>query len=199
MDALRMKFTLKADGYSLIEMLFMLFVLGVLCGTVSLSFQALQNRVHIQAAAQALLSDVLSARVEALRRERRVTLCVAALDSSAQASLPSACALSGSTAAWHQGWLVFEDANNNGMWDQGEALLQQRPRINHQVSATGNTTLSRYVSFGANGRSLLLNGGFQAGTVTFCERGATAKAGWMLVVNAVGRARLDKGQITNCP
>jgi hypothetical protein len=47
------------------------------------------------------------------------------------------------------------------MWDQGEALLQQRPRINPQVSATGNATLSRYVSFGANGRSLLLNGAFQ--------------------------------------
>ena len=194
-----MKFTLKTNGYSLIEMLFMLFVLGVLCGTVALSFQALQNRVHTQAAAEALLSDVLSARVEALRRERRVTLCVAALDASAQSALPSSCALSGSTAAWHQGWLVFEDTNNNGMWDQGETLLYQRPRINLQVSATGNTTLCRYVSFGANGRSLLLNGAFQAGTITFCERGAAAKAGWLLVVNAVGRARLDKGQIANCP
>jgi type IV fimbrial biogenesis protein FimT len=199
MDALSMKFNLKADGYSLIEMLFMLFVLGVLCGTVAMSFKGLQNRVHTQAAAEALLSDVLSARVEALRRERRVSLCVAALDSSSQAALPSACALSGSVAAWHQGWLVFEDTNNNGMWDQGEALLQQRPRINPQVSATGNATLSRYVSFGANGRSLLLNGAFQAGTITFCERGATANVGWLLVVNAVGRARLDKGQVANCP
>ena len=194
-----MKFTLKPDGYSLIEMLFMLFILGVLCGTVAHTFQGLQNRVQIQAASEALLSDVLSARAEALRRERRVTLCAAALDSSEQAALPTACAASVSAAAWHQGWLVFEDANSNGAWDEGEALLQQRSRIHPQVSATGNTTVSRYVSFGASGRSLSLTGAFQAGTITFCERGAKAKEGWLLVLNAVGRARLDKGQIAVCP
>ena len=199
MDALAMKFTLKADGYSLIEMLFMLFILGVLCGTVAHTFQGLQNRVQIQAASEALLSDVLSARAEALRRERRVTLCAAALDSSEQAALPTACAASVSAAAWHQGWLVFEDANSNGAWDEGEALLQQRSRIHPQVSATGNTTVSRYVSFGASGRSLSLTGAFQAGTITFCERGAKAKEAWLLVLNAVGRARLDKGQIAVCP
>ena len=194
-----MKFTLKADGYSLIEMLFMLFILGVLCGTVAHTFQGLQNRFQIQAASEALLSDVLSARAEALRRERRVTLCAAAFDSSAPAALPTTCASSGSAAAWHQGWLVFEDANSNGAWDEGEALLQQRSRIHPQVSATGNTTVSRYVSFGASGRSLSLTGAFQAGTITFCERGAKAKEGWLLVLNAVGRTRLDKGQIAICP
>jgi len=194
-----MKFTLKANGYSLIEMLFMLFILGVLCGTVALSFQGLQNRVRIQAASETLLSDILSAGAEALRRERRVTLCVAALDSSLQAKLPTACASNGSSVAWHQGWLVFEDTNSNGVWNEGEPLLQQRSRINSPISATGNSTVSRYVSFGASGRSLSLNGAFQAGTITFCERGARAKDGWLLVVNAVGRARLDKGQIAICP
>ena len=194
-----MKFTLKADGYSLIEMLFILFILAMLCGTVALSFQGLQSRVHIQAASEALLSDVLSARAEALRRERRVTLCAAALDPSLQPSLPTACASSGTTVAWHQGWLVFEDTNSNGVWNEGEPLLQQRMRINSKISATGNTTVSRYVSFGASGRSLSLNGAFQAGTISFCESGAKAKEGWLLVVNAVGRARLEKGQIAICP
>jgi len=199
MEALNMKFTLKADGYSLIEMLFILFILAMLCGTVALSFQGLQSRVHIQAASEALLSDVLSARAEALRRERRVTLCAAALDPSLQPSLPTACASSGATVAWHQGWLVFEDTNSNGVWNEGEPLLQQRMRINSKISVTGNTTVSRYVSFGASGRSLSLNGAFQAGTISFCESGAKAKEGWLLVVNAVGRARLEKGQIAICP
>ena len=194
-----MKFNLNTNGYSLIEMLFMLLILGVLCGTVALSFQELQNMVHIQAASEALLNDILSARAEALRRERRVTLCAAALDSSLQPQLPTTCASSGSPVAWHQGWLVFEDTNGNGVWNEGEPLLQQRSRINSTISATGNGTVSWYVSFGASGRSLSLNGAFLAGTITFCERGARAKGGWLLVVNAVGRARLDKGQIAICP
>ena len=199
MDALTMKFTFKAEGYSLIEMLFMLFILGVLCGTVAHTFQGLQNRVQIQAASEALLSDVLSARAEALRRERRVTLCAAALDSSTQAALPTACASSASAAAWHQGWLVFEDTNSNGAWDEGEALLQQRSRIHPKVSATGNTTVSRYVSFGASGRSLSLNGAFQAGSITLCTRGMRAQEAWYLVVNGLGRSRLDRVQIEACP
>jgi Tfp pilus assembly protein FimT len=93
---------------------------------------------------------------------------------------------------------VFEDTNGNGVWNEGEPLLKQRSRINSNISATGNGTVSWYVSFGASGRSLSLNGAFLAGTITFCERGARAKGGWLLVVNAVGRARLDKGQIANC-
>ena len=193
-----MKFNLNTNGYSLIEMLFMLLILGVLCGTVALSFQELQNRVHIQAASEALLSDILSARAEALRRERRVTLCAAALDPSLQPQLPTTCASSGSPVAWHQGWLVFEDVNSNGLWDTGEVLLQQRMRLHASVSATGNATVTRYVSFGPSGRSLTLNGAFQAGTITLCALAASDEEAWLLVVNAVGRSRLDKGQIAVC-
>ena len=185
-------------GFSLIETLFVLLVLAILCGTAVSSFQTLQVRTQVQAASQSLLSDVLSARTEALRRERRVTLCAAALDPGARATLPTACAASGGASAWHQGWLVFEDVNSNGLWDTGEALLQQRMRLHMSISATGNTTVARYVSFGPSGRSLTLNGAFQAGTITLCARGATDAEAWLLVVNAVGRSRLDKEQMALC-
>jgi type IV fimbrial biogenesis protein FimT len=93
---------------------------------------------------------------------------------------------------------MFEDTNSNGLWDEGEVLLQQRARMHLKVTATGNSTVTRYVSFGASGRSLSLNGAFQAGTITLCERGTKAREGWLLVVNAVGRPRLDKGQVAVC-
>jgi type IV fimbrial biogenesis protein FimT len=66
------------------------------------------------------------------------------------------------------------------------------------VSASGNATVNRYISFGANGRSLILNGGFQAGTLTFCERMSASNSAWLLIINAVGRPRLEKTQIANC-
>ena len=97
---------------------------------------------------------------------------------------------------------MFEDVNSNGLWDTGEALLQQRAPLHASVSATGNATVARYVSFGPSGRSLTLNGAFQAGTITLCARGASGVSGeeaWLLVVNAVGRSRLDKGQMALCP
>lgn len=191
------------QGQSLIESLFVLFIIAMLCGTAATSMQMLMTRIDIQSASEEMLSAVLTARTEALRRERRVTLCVAApvanVNLSAENPLPIACATSGiSATSWQQGWLMFEDVNNNGLWDVGEVLLQQHAALKAPISATGNATVSRYVSFGASGRSLALNGAFQAGTITFCEHKASAGSAWLLVVNAVGRPRLDKVPLSSC-
>ena len=188
-------------GQSLIETLFVLFVLLVMCGVVASSMRWVQHKIHIQTAAEDMLNAVLTARTEALRREKRVTLCVAEL--LAVGELPHRCdsttpSAGSSPATWQQGWLMFVDDNSNGMWDPAEVLLQQHSSLAKAVSATGNSTVNRFISFGANGRSLILNGGFQAGTLTFCERDALASLGWLLVINAIGRPRLEKAEVANC-
>jgi type IV fimbrial biogenesis protein FimT len=189
------------NGQSLIETLFVLFVLAVVCGVVASSMRWVQYKIQIQTAAEDMLNAVLTARTEALRREKRVTLCVA--EATHSSALPNQCettkqSAGGTPATWQQGWLMFVDDNSNGIWDPTEALLQQHPSLAAAVSATGNSTVNRYVSFGANGRSLILNGGFQAGTLTFCERDALASSGWLLVINAIGRPRLERAQVANC-
>ena len=93
---------------------------------------------------------------------------------------------------------MFVDDNSNGIWDPGEDLLQQHPALGSVVSATGNSTVTRFVSFGANGRSLVLNGGFQAGKITFCEHLTQASPGWLLIINAIGRPRLEKAEVPIC-
>jgi type IV fimbrial biogenesis protein FimT len=189
------------NGQSLIETLFVLFVLTVMCGVVASSMRWVQHKIQIQTAAEDMLNAVLTARTEALRREKRVTLCVA--EAAHNIALPNRCetaklSAGSSQATWQQGWLMFVDDNSNGIWDPTEALLQQHSSLPAAVSATGNSTVNRYVSFGANGRSLILNGGFQAGTLTFCERDALASSGWLLVINAIGRPRLERAQVANC-
>jgi Tfp pilus assembly protein FimT len=94
---------------------------------------------------------------------------------------------------------MFEDANSNGMWDASELLLNQHAPLNERVWAQGNATVNRYISFGASGRSLALNGAFQAGTLSFCELQNREAQGWLLVINAVGRPRLEKSQVSACP
>lgn len=191
------------QGQSLIETLFVLFVLAVMCGVTASSMLWMQRKIQIQTAAEDLLNAVLTARTEALRREKRVTLCVALNTSNEPDGLPIACEAVTSFASkipptWQQGWLMFVDDNGNGMRDVGEELLLQHAKLPLSVSATGNSTVNRYISFGANGRSLILNGGFQAGTLTFCEHLMPASAGWLLVINAVGRPRLEKTQVAQC-
>jgi type IV fimbrial biogenesis protein FimT len=198
-------------GQSLIETLFVLMVIALMCGIAASSMRSMHTNIQIQTAAQDMLNDVLTARTEALRREKRITLCVAALVSSPSSvsieenvsGLPRQCAVALSHSGnalptWQQGWMMFVDDNNNGILDEGEVLLQRHPSLPMLVSATGNATVNRYISFGANGRSLALNGGFQAGTLTFCERLKNSNEGWLLIINAIGRPRLEKTQMTNC-
>jgi len=160
----------------------------------------MQTKIQVHMAAEDMLSAVLTARTEALRRESRVTLCVATLPHTPKACSP---VYGGSTAnvqaSWQQGWLMFEDANSNGMWDASELLLNQHAPLNERVWAQGNATVNRYISFGASGRSLALNGAFQAGTLSFCELQNREAQGWLLVINAVGRPRLEKSQVSACP
>ena len=186
-------------GQSFLETLFVLFLLALMCGMAASSMRFMQTKIQIQTAAQDMLNAVLTARTEALRLERRVTLCVA----EGTSVVPKQCVLpsrysSLSMPSWQQGWLMFVDDNSNGIWDPEELLLQQSKALPSVVSATGNATVNRYISFGANGRSLVLNGAFQAGTLTFCERLSTSNSAWLLIINAVGRPRLEKTQISNC-
>jgi type IV fimbrial biogenesis protein FimT len=187
------------QGQSLLETLFVLLLLAIMCGIAASSMRWMQTKIQVQTAAQDMLNAVLTARTEALRRERRVTLCVAesTSDPPQQCILPSSYS-SYSVPSWQQGWLMFVDDNSNGIWDSEELLLQQSKALPTWVSATGNATVNRYISFGANGRSLVLNGGFQAGTLTFCERMSASNPAWLLIINAVGRPRLEKTQIANC-
>lgn len=197
-------------GQSLIETLFVLMVIALMCGIAAFSMRSMQTNIQVQTAAQDMLNDVLTARTEAMRREKRVTLCVANLVPGPSlvsfeenaGDLPRQCAaltLSGNALpTWQQGWMMFVDDNSNAIWDEGEALLQRHSSLPLAVLASGNATVNRYISFGANGRSLALNGGFQAGTLTFCERQKSSNEGWLLIINAIGRPRLEKTQTANC-
>lgn len=195
------------QGYSLQDTLFSLFMVVVLCGLAASAMLGLQTSAHLQTAAQDLHSAVLTTRTQALRLEKRVTLCAAAPSSTNNPALgnvnPSVrCHVSSDGAygnVWRQGWLMFEDDNHNGIWDEGETRLAQHETLHRTVSASGNATVNRFVSFGASGRSLALNGAFQAGTLTVCERQTQNSNGWRVVVNAVGRPRLEKLLIDDCP
>ncbi|MEY5021671.1 MAG: hypothetical protein RIS72_246, partial [Pseudomonadota bacterium] len=185
---------------SLIDTLFVLFILALLGGMAASAMQSLRTSVRLQSTAEALHSAVLSARTQAMRLEKRVTLCAAAA-SPPDSLLPIRCHQTSDgngLNVWRQGWLLFEDDNNNGTWDANEGRLHQQPAVHAEVSVSGNATVSRFVSFGASGRSLALNGAFQAGTLTVCQRQTQEASGWRVVVNAVGRPRLEKTTISDC-
>jgi type IV fimbrial biogenesis protein FimT len=195
-----MKQTHLPLGQSLIETLCVLVIVAILCGMGATSFQRMQTKIQVQMAAEDMLNAVLTARTQALRRESRVTVCVANISQTTPACAPANAGIAANfQGSWQQGWLMFEDPNNNGQWDAGEVLLEQHSALNSKVWAQGNATVNRYISFGASGRSLALNGAFQAGTLSFCDMQNRQAQGWLLVINAVGRPRLERSTMNACP
>lgn len=201
-----MKLFNPQKGQSLLETLFVLLILAVLCGVAVSGWQSLQTAFHLQSSAEALYNAIQTTRTQALRLEKRVTLCAAAPALEAVNPVRTSqfirCHLLSdgpTTSAWRQGWLMFEDNNSNGLWDVGEVKLQEQAPLPWVVAAKGNSKVSHFVSYGANGRSLSLSGAFQAGTLTVCERASQNAMGWLVVVNAIGRPRLEKSVVADCP
>lgn len=108
----------RTPGFTLLELLVVLALLGWLA-TLSLpSMAALLLRRQVQAAAEALVADLRLARSEAIKRVTTVAVCASSDGLNCAA-----------TAAWVDGWLVFVDRDGNRRRDANEELLrvQQRP------------------------------------------------------------------------
>lgn len=176
--ALRPPAVTAEHGVTLVELLVTLAVLAVLLGLAVPSFANLMRDNRLATASNGLLGTLLYARSEAIKRGHRVTACV---------SVDQEQCTPGSQ--WHQGWIVFADPNGNGVRDAGEVLLRVEAARADPLTISGNAPVRNYVSYNGEGRTQLLGGGLQMGTVTLCD-GAAARR---LVINSVGRPRLEPG------
>jgi type IV fimbrial biogenesis protein FimT len=172
-------------GFTLLEALVVLALLAVLLSLAAPSFQGLRQMHQMQSQAEQLQASLLLARSEALRRQQRVTLCVRVPAAHAEPE----CATAGT---WAQGWLVFVDGNDSGRREASEPVLQLHEALPGFLSLQGNATVDRYISYGPQGRSQSTTGAFKAGTMTLC--GAGQAHVWRVVINAVGKPRLEKAE-----
>lgn len=174
-----------AGGFTLLEALVVLALLGILVTMAAPAMSDLRARQQLQAQAEGLLDSLVLARSEALRRQQRVSLCARATDVTCDAN-----------GHWHQGWLVFVDANNNALRDEGEVLIETHAPLPAVVQLGVTNTVKAYFAYGAEGRSMSTNGAFMAGTWRFCR--ASSSVGWQVVSNALGMPRIEKYTPQDC-
>jgi type IV fimbrial biogenesis protein FimT len=166
-------------GWTLLELMTVLAVVAVLITVALPPLQIMAQRLRIGNAAQEFASWTSMARSEAIKRRRgRVVLCVA--------STPLACNTQGD---WQQGWLMFHDVNNNAQLDPEDTVIRYQSALSSGLVIRGNNHVSRYISYTAVGRTFLISGALQLGTVTICHEGGDV-AGWQAVLSATGRVRL---------
>lgn len=175
-------------GFTLVELMVVLAILGVLLAVAAPAFSGVVNSMRLTTAANALFSSLLLARSEAIKRNSRSVVCKSATG--------LACASIGS---WEQGWIVFHDANNNAALDVGEAVISREQGVPASIRMTGNSPVANYVSYTSVGSASYTSGAFQAGTFTACVQSAGATEARQIVINISGRPRAVRTTVAKCP
>ena len=127
-------------GFTLAELLVVLTIVALLATVAMPSMAGVIDSIRISSASNVFLSNLQLARSEAIKRNSRVALCMSA-DGVVYAS----------TGGWELGWIVCHDANNNGAFENGEAIIERVQPLAGGLKFTGNLRVAKYASFASMG------------------------------------------------
>lgn len=179
----------RSGGFTLTEVLMVTAIAAVVMAIALPSMAAMLGRQRIGTFASALLVTLQLARNDAVRRGGTTVVCKSANGLQ--------CA---DTGQWEQGWIVFQDLDQDAQRDPDEPLIGRQDSASPGLSIRGNTPVSRYVSYTALGSARLASGALQAGTITVCATsGSERPAPRQVVLAASGRARIQVGAASACP
>lgn len=114
-------------GFTLIELMVTVSVLGVLMAIALPSFLPLLERWRVRQVSNALENSLYYARSEAMKRGGNVTM-------EKIGNTAGTCQNASTTQDWGCGWVICHDANNNGTCNATETKLQEV-----RLSGTVNT------------------------------------------------------------
>ncbi len=185
----------RSAGFSLIELMVVIAIATILVTLAVPAFQGMIASSNLTSTTNDLVATFARARSDAVRRGKRVTVCMSA--DGAQ------CTTSG---AWSQGWIMFNDNDHsdaNADVDAGETITAVAAALSNQLVITTKNSMP-YVSYGADGQAKLMNGGSGAGTIRVCSSSSGLTNDTRardIVINFPGRVNIVKppGVAANCP
>jgi len=179
---------MKQSGVTLMELMVVLAISAILLTIGIPAFASLAQSSRLSSATNELIASLQVARSEAIKRNARTVICTS----------PDGLACS-ATGGWHQGWLIFHDANNNATLDPGETVIHARQALPDSIRLTGNSTVSKYISYAPSGGTKSVTGAFQAGTLTVCNVASASGAARRVVISSTGRPRVARVTLASCP
>lgn len=199
----------KQRGFTLLELMFTIALLGTLLGLAAPSFRDFLRNSKLTASSNDLLADLNLARTEAIKRRESVIVCSS---STAAESDPDDLSCRDTDATTFDGWFVYVDEDGDGAYDAGtDPVVSQRAGAPEGVTAKSDTG---FVSYASTGFLQEIAGEASATMVAFCDARGNKKVSGDLssvrVVNvqATGRAGVARqyGEVStflstlgNCP
>jgi len=145
-------------GFTLIELMVTIAVAAILLAVAVPSFESVVNGNRLSAAANEMMASLQTARMEAIRRNRRTILCLSA--SPDNGSSPS-CNTTRPT-----GWIVFRDDDKNGTPSAAE--LVRATTTPQRVLMLASNAFGAKVTFRADGLARDAAGNLLKGALQFC-------------------------------
>lgn len=168
-------------GFTLIELIVTLAVVSIVLVTGIPALNSMSTNNRLSAQNNSILGSLALARSEAIKRGRVTTICAS--------TNSEAC----NTTDWHEGWIVFLDANRNAILDSAsnDIMLRIEPKLAGGVTLllteSDNAGVYQYKPDGSS-RDQDADG-VEQGTFTLCDGDTDAnKRARAVNVNTLGRA-----------
>lgn len=171
----------EVRGFTLIELMVTLAVMGVLLGIGVPSFQRIQQSTRVASSFHLLTTSLALARMAAVKNHAPVSICPSSDGRYCRGD-----------TVWDEGWIVFVDPTRAKQPTTAEAVLHRFDRIGPSMAlrSTAGRTLVRFQPSGmAYGSNL---------SFRLCSTTDQKHLGSVIVNNA-GRTRSEHHDNTACP
>jgi type IV fimbrial biogenesis protein FimT len=168
-----MKSLTRNNGFTLLELMITIAIVAILIAIATPSFTRMMISHSVSSDQDTLFSLILTARSEAINRGRRVSLCkstdLVACDSSAD---------------WTDGFIVFYDANGDGVINGVDKILKINEKLDKDISLAFNG--GDFLTFNSLGRPES-----NIGTFTFSHSSGNTDYQRIITLTKTGRARKE--------
>lgn len=173
-----MNFNNNNQGFSLIELMTVLGILGVIMLVAFPSFNDMVHGQRLKTQANDTLAAIVYAKSQALKIRSEVTVCAM------KTNVDNQCGTNG--IEWANGWIVFIDDNSDGVVSNGETILKSRGDYK-EITATASVT-----GFVFNGEGVADT----SGDINFCYSKANGNKRRRLSMTPAGNPLLSS--LENC-
>lgn len=179
----------RQRGFTLVELMVTVAVMAIVLGLAVPNFEPTINASRLTGSANELVAALQTARMEAIRRNRRIAVCPS-ID--AEADAPNC------SAADASGWLVFVDADRSGAFNAGDTLLRRSVSAS-RVRIAGSPAAASGVVFRADGLARDTSGGLLDAVIDLCIPGTSPPSNVRhLAIGSGSRISVSSGSNPAC-